>query len=73
MSLQWRFVNCRLNFQKAISYNHLHNKGVNMGFWRIVITILLPPLGVLMGKGFGWLFILIFPGLIHAFWVQSRA
>lgn len=81
MSLQWRFVNCRLNFQKAISYNHLHNKGVNIGFWRIVITILLPPLGVLMGKGFGWAFILniiltllgYIPGLIHAFWVQSRA
>lgn len=29
-----------------------------MGFWRIVITILLPPLGVLLGKGFGWAFIL---------------
>ncbi len=25
-----------------------------MGFWRIVITIILPPLGVLLGKGFGW-------------------
>ena len=25
-----------------------------MGFWRIVITIILPPLGVLLGKGF-WL------------------
>ncbi|EER3587794.1 YqaE/Pmp3 family membrane protein, partial [Escherichia coli] len=24
-----------------------------MGFWRIVITIILPPLGVLLGKGFG--------------------
>ncbi|HCP1718788.1 YqaE/Pmp3 family membrane protein, partial [Escherichia coli] len=22
-----------------------------MGFWRIVITIILPPLGVLLGKG----------------------
>lgn len=28
-----------------------------MGFWRIVITIILPPLGVLLGKGFGWAFI----------------
>ncbi|EFT2432826.1 YqaE/Pmp3 family membrane protein, partial [Escherichia coli] len=27
-----------------------------MGFWRIVITIILPPLGVLLGKGFGWAF-----------------
>ncbi|EAO3077217.1 YqaE/Pmp3 family membrane protein, partial [Klebsiella pneumoniae subsp. pneumoniae] len=25
-----------------------------MGFWRIVFTIILPPLGVLLGKGFGW-------------------
>ena len=31
-----------------------------MGFWRIVITIILPPLGVLLGKGFGWAFIIIF-------------
>jgi uncharacterized membrane protein YqaE (UPF0057 family) len=38
------------------------------------------PLGVLIGKGFGWAFILnviltllgYFPGLIHAFWVQLR-
>ena len=29
-----------------------------MGFWRIVFTIILPPLGVLLGKGFGWAFIL---------------
>ena len=28
-----------------------------MGFWRIVITIILPPL-VLLGKGFGWAFII---------------
>lgn len=45
-----------------------------MGFWRIVFTIILPPLGVLLGKGFGWAFILnilltllgYIPGLIHA-------
>ena len=49
-----------------------------MGFWRIVFTIILPPLGVLLGKGFGWAFILniiltllgYIPGLIHAFWVR---
>ncbi|MBW3189874.1 YqaE/Pmp3 family membrane protein, partial [Salmonella enterica subsp. enterica serovar Javiana] len=28
-----------------------------MGFWRSVFTIILPPLGVLLGKGFGWAFI----------------
>ena len=51
-----------------------------MGFWRIVITIILPPLGVLLGKGLGWAFIInilltllgYIPGLIHAFWVQTR-
>lgn len=49
-----------------------------MGFWRIVITIILPPLGVLLGKGFGWAFIInilltllgYIPGLIHAFWCK---
>ncbi|OUF38356.1 UPF0057 membrane protein YqaE [Enterobacter cloacae] len=48
-----------------------------MGFWRVVFTIILPPL---LGKGLGWAFILnilltilgYFPGLIHAFWVQTR-
>ena len=30
-----------------------------MGFWRIVITIMLTLLGYI-------------PGLIHAFWVQTR-
>ena len=51
-----------------------------MGFWRIVFTIILPPLGVLLGKGFGWAFILniiltlagLYSWLIHAFWVQTR-
>lgn len=51
-----------------------------MGFWRIVLTILLPPLGVLLGKGIGGAFILniiltllgYFPGLVHAFWVQTK-
>ncbi|EJH3433688.1 YqaE/Pmp3 family membrane protein, partial [Escherichia coli] len=36
--------------------------------------------GVLLGKGFGWAFIInilltllgYIPGLIHAFWVQTR-
>lgn len=54
--------------------------GEFMGFWRVVITILLPPLGVFIGKGFGWAFILniiltllgYIPGLIHGFWVQTR-
>ncbi|MFB4801995.1 YqaE/Pmp3 family membrane protein [Enterobacter hormaechei subsp. steigerwaltii] len=52
-----------------------------MGFWRVVFTIILPPLGVLLGKGLGRAFILnilltilgYFPGLIHAFWVQTKS
>lgn len=44
------------------------------------IIFILPPLGVLLGKGFGWAFIInilltllgYIPGLIHAFWVQTR-
>jgi uncharacterized membrane protein YqaE (UPF0057 family) len=52
-----------------------------MGFWRIVFTIILPPLGVLLGKGLGWAFIIniiltllgYIPGLIHAFWVQTKS
>jgi len=52
-----------------------------MGFWRIVFTILIPPLGVLLGKGFGWAFIInilltllgYFPGLIHAISLQSKS
>lgn len=51
-----------------------------MGFWRIVITIILPPLGVLLGKGFGWAFIInilltllgYIPGLIHALGANPR-
>jgi len=62
------------------SVGSINNWSFFMGFWRIVFTIILPPLGVLLGKGFGWAFLLnivltllgYIPGLIHAFWVQSR-
>ncbi len=51
-----------------------------MDFLRIVIAILLPPLGVFMQVGFGgpfWLNILLtlcgyIPGIIHAVWVIAR-
>jgi uncharacterized membrane protein YqaE (UPF0057 family) len=66
---------CSLFYFQLVS---LH--GVVIGFWRIVFNIILPPLGVLLGKGFGWAFIInivltllgYIPGLIHAFWVQSK-
>jgi len=77
-------VQCRVSTlkEKVFYFNYLKFfcTGGNMGFWRIVLTIILPPLGVLLGKGFGWAFIInilltllgYVPGLIHAFWVQTR-
>jgi len=79
-------LNKALRFVYALQVRHFFSmdksnlSGVYMGFWRVVFTIILPPLGVLIGKGFGWAFILniiltllgYFPGLIHAFWVQTR-
>jgi uncharacterized membrane protein YqaE (UPF0057 family) len=51
-----------------------------MDFWRIVIAILLPPLGVFLQVGFGaqfWINILLtilgyIPGIIHAVWVIAK-
>lgn len=48
-----------------------------MDFLRIVLSVIIPPVGVFMQVGFGmqfWLNILLtllgyFPGLIHAIWV----
>jgi len=53
---------------------------VNMDFLRIVIAILVPPLGVFLQVGFGgafWLNILLtlcgyIPGIVHAVWVIAR-
>lgn len=51
-----------------------------MDFVRILIAILLPPLGVFMQVGIGvqfWINIVLtllgyFPGIIHAIWVIAR-
>lgn len=51
-----------------------------MDFLRIVIAIILPPVGVFMQVGFGgafWLNILLtlcgyIPGIVHAVWVIAR-
>jgi len=56
------------------------NNGENMDFIRIVIAILLPPLGVFMQVGFAgafWLNILLtlcgyIPGIVHAVWIIAR-
>jgi uncharacterized membrane protein YqaE (UPF0057 family) len=51
-----------------------------MDFWRIVIAILLPPLGVFLQVGIGaqfWINILLtilgyIPGIVHAVWVIAK-
>lgn len=51
-----------------------------MDIVRIIIAILLPPLGVFLQVGFGldfWLNILLtllgyFPGLVHAIWIIAK-
>ena len=49
-------------------------------FWRIVLSVILPPVGVFLQVGFGlhfWLNILLtllgyIPGLLHAIWIITR-
>ena len=51
-----------------------------MDIVRIIIAILLPPLGVFLQVGFGvdfWINILLtllgyFPGLVHAIWIIAK-
>ena len=51
-----------------------------MDFWRIVIAILLPPLGVFLQVGLTkhfWINILLtllgyIPGIVHAVWVIAK-
>lgn len=51
-----------------------------MDFFRIILAILLPPVGVFLQVGFGlqfWLNILLtllgyIPGIIHAVWIIAR-
>ena len=51
-----------------------------MDFWRVVASIILPPLGVFWQVGFGkhfWINILLtllgyIPGIVHAVWVIAK-
>ncbi|MDP9474691.1 MAG: YqaE/Pmp3 family membrane protein [Actinomycetota bacterium] len=51
-----------------------------MDLFRLIASILIPPLGVFLQVGVGWQFLLnvvltalgYFPGLIHAVWLISR-
>ena len=51
-----------------------------MDVLRIILSVIIPPLGVFLQVGFGWQFWLnilltllgYIPGLIHAIWVIAR-
>ncbi len=55
-------------------------KESTMEFFRIILSLILPPVGVFLQVGFGlhfWLNILLtllgyFPGLLHAIWIITR-
>ena len=52
----------------------------SMDFWRIILSVIIPPVGVFLQVGFGlhfWLNILLtllgyVPGLIHAIWIITK-
>jgi uncharacterized membrane protein YqaE (UPF0057 family) len=54
--------------------------GLQMDFWRILVAILLPPLGVFLQVGLGkqfWINVLLtilgyIPGIVHAVWVIAK-
>lgn len=58
----------------------IHYKGNTMDIIRILIAILLPPLGVFLQVGIGgqfWLNILLtllgyIPGIVHAVWIIAK-
>jgi uncharacterized membrane protein YqaE (UPF0057 family) len=51
-----------------------------MDFWRIILSVIIPPVGVFLQVGFGlqfWINILLtllgyVPGLIHAIWIITK-
>jgi len=65
---------------KKVTTVFLFSTGVYMDFLRILIAILVPPLGVFLQVGFAgafWLNILLtlcgyIPGIVHAVWVIAR-
>lgn len=52
-----------------------------MGIVRIIASVIIPPVGVFLKRGFGWSFLLSIvltilayvPGLIYALWVVTRS
>ena len=55
-------------------------KDSTMDFWRIILAVIIPPVGVFLQVGFGlhfWLNVLLtllgyIPGLLHAIWIITR-
>lgn len=51
-----------------------------MGFLQVVASVIIPPIGVFLKRGFGWSFLLsilltllgYLPGLLYALWVVTR-
>jgi uncharacterized membrane protein YqaE (UPF0057 family) len=59
---------------------HLRKRGIPVDLLRIIVAILLPPLGVFLQVGNGkqfWINILLtilgyIPGIVHAVWVIAK-
>jgi uncharacterized membrane protein YqaE (UPF0057 family) len=59
---------------------HLRRRGISVDLLRIIVAILLPPLGVFLQVGIGkqfWINILLtilgyIPGIVHAVWVIAK-
>jgi len=65
---------------ERVSFSAAFERALKMDLLRILIAILLPPLGVFLQVGFAgafWLNILLtllgyIPGIIHAVWIIAR-
>jgi uncharacterized membrane protein YqaE (UPF0057 family) len=77
----WGVSSC--NYQDRVTYKaerSSNRKRSMMDFLRIVIAILLPPLGVFLQVGIGkqfWINVLLtilgyIPGIVHAVWVIAK-
>jgi uncharacterized membrane protein YqaE (UPF0057 family) len=64
----------------AKRWAHLRKRGIPVDLLRIIVAILLPPLGVFLQVGIGkqfWINILLtilgyIPGIVHAVWVIAK-
>lgn len=71
-------VNTALQLKRANNNSYIHK--INMDILKIIIAIILPPLGVFLEVGITgafWLNILLtilgyLPGIIHAIWIIAK-